>query len=162
MGRSIHDLFPHHNRQQFEVYGYYLIGIEADKYTQKIEQGCDVFRKINDLTATEAARQINRDAIDILIDLAGYTYGSNPAILALQPAPVQISYLGYSGTMGADFIQYILADEWLIPASHQDFYAEKVLYLPHGFLGSSMTIPLAQISKSQFGLPEDSFICLKW
>ncbi len=158
VGRLIYDLFRHHNREQFKIYGYYLIGIEEDEYTKKIKQGCDVFRHINDLTYTEAARQINQDGIDILIDLAGYTYGSNPAIFALQPAPVQISYLGYSGTMGADFMQYILADQWLIPESHQAFYSEKVIYLPQGFIGSPIEIAEAKTSRSQLGLPEDSFI----
>lgn len=158
VGRLIYDLFRHHNREQFEIYGYYLIGIEEDEYTKKIKQGCDVFRHINDLTYIEAARQINQDGIDILIDLAGYTYGSNPAIFALQPAPVQISYLGYSGTMGANFMQYILADKWLIPQSHQAFYSEKVVYLPQGFIGSPIEIAEAKISRSQLGLPESSFI----
>ena len=158
VGRLIHDIFRHHNRSQFEVYGYYLIGIIEDEYTQKIKQNCDVFRCIQDLSPQEAAWQINQDGIDILVDLAGYTYGSNPAIFALQPAPVQVSYLGYSATMGAEFMQYILADKWLIPESHQKYYSEKVLYLPQGFVGSEIEMSETKKSKSQLGLPEASFI----
>ena len=158
VGRLIYDIFRHHDRSQFKVYGYYLVGIIEDEYTQKIKQNCDVFRCIQDLSPQEAAQQINQDGIDILVDLAGYTYGSNPAIFALQPAPVQISYLGYSGTMGAEFMQYILADKWLIPESHQKYYSEKVLYLPQGFVGSEIEISKTKKSKSQLGLPEASFI----
>ncbi len=158
VGRLIHDVFRHHNREQFEVYGYYLIGIEGDICTEKIKQGCDVFRNLSDLSDQDAARQINRDGIDILIDLAGYTYGSNPAIFALQPAPVQISYLCYPGPIGADFIQYILADKWLIPDTHQNFYSDKVVYLPQGFIGSPTEVFDDSITKAKLGLPDSDFI----
>jgi protein O-GlcNAc transferase len=114
VGRLIYDIFQYHDREKFEIYGYHLLKIE-DEYTQKIQQGCDVFRQLQDLSDLEAAEQIDRDSIDILVDLSGYTYGNKAGILALQPAPIQISYLGYPSTMGADFIQYIFAEKWLIP-----------------------------------------------
>jgi protein O-GlcNAc transferase len=157
VGRLIYGLFQYHDRDKFEVYGYSLLNFE-DEYTQKIKQGCDVFRQLQDLSDGEAAEQINRDGIDILVDLAGYTFGNKAGIFALQPAPIQVSYLGYPSTMGADFIQYILADRWLIPEDCQINYSEKVIYLPQGFIGSEIEIAQSEITKSELGLPEDSFI----
>ncbi|MEH6666038.1 MAG: hypothetical protein V7678_14395, partial [Brevundimonas sp.] len=72
-----------------------------------------------------------QDGLDIAVDLKGYTKAGRPGIFAARPAPVQISYLGFPGTMGAPFIDYIVADDVIIPESHRAFYTEQVITLPH-------------------------------
>ncbi|MCT7951106.1 tetratricopeptide repeat protein [Ancylothrix sp. C2] len=103
MGILIYEMFQFHDRTKFQVYAYTLVSVRDD-YTITIECGCDVFRDISEMSTEAAAAQIKADEIDILIDLGGYTTHTRPEILALQPAPIQCSYLGYPDTMGADFI----------------------------------------------------------
>jgi uncharacterized protein (TIGR03032 family) len=157
VGILIAQIFQHHDRTQFEVYGYNLVDAK-DEFTAQIAAGCDVFVNIADLSTEAAARRIHADGIHILIDLLGYTTHSRPEIFALQPAPIQIQYLGYPDTMGADFIQYILADRWLIPPDLAPYYSEEVLELPHAFVSSSLEISETPITRADFGLPADSFV----
>ena len=157
VGRLIYQIFETHNRDQFEIFGYNLLNVN-DEVTEMIKNGCDQFRDISQLSAVDAAVQINADGIDILIDLAGYTGYSKPEIFAYQPAPVQASFLGYPNTMGANFIPYLLTDEWVVPADLAKNYSESIIYLPHQFICSPMEISNKQVSRAEFGLPEDSFV----
>ncbi|VXD23638.1 TIGR03032 family protein [Planktothrix paucivesiculata] len=157
VGRLISQVFKNHNREQFEIFGYHLLNIE-DEVTKTIKKGCDKFRDISQLSAMNAAGQINADGIDILIDLAGYTSYSKPEIFAYQPAPIQASFLGYPQTMGANFIPYLLTDEWLVPPELAPYYSEKIIYLPHQFICSPMEISEQQFTRTQVGLPENSFV----
>ena len=93
-----------------------------------------------------------------MIDLAGYTIGHGANILALQPAPIQMQWLGYPNTMGADFIQYYLADRTLITDEIAEHYAEKIIYLPHTFVASPLPISKRKMTPVEFGLPEDAFV----
>ncbi|MGD1699249.1 GNAT family N-acetyltransferase [Dapis sp. BLCC M229] len=157
MGTLIHQLFPYHDSSKFEVYGYSLHH-HQDKFTATIKEGIHQFRDLSDLTPEAAARQIHGDGIHILIDLSGYTTFSRPEILALQPAPIQIQYLGYPNTMGADFMQYILADQWLIPPELEDYYSEKVIRLPHALVGSPLEMSNKPFTREDFGLPTNGFV----
>ncbi|WP_083862885.1 TIGR03032 family protein [Calothrix sp. PCC 7507] len=157
VGTLIHQIFAYHDRSAFEIYAYSLVDA-SDEFTEKIQAGCDQFVDLSRLSTPAAAARIHRDGIHILIDLAGYTTFSRPEILALQPAPIQIQYLGYPGTMGAEFIQYILADSWLIPAELAPHYSEKLLELPHAFVASSITITDQPLTRADFGLPTDAFV----
>ncbi|HEY9657986.1 MAG TPA: TIGR03032 family protein, partial [Allocoleopsis sp.] len=97
--------------------------------------------------------------IHILIDLAGYTLYSCPEILALRPAPIQMQWLGYPNTMGAEFVQYLLADPWLVPPELAKAYSEEIIYLPHAFVASSpLASPEGFLSRTSLGLPEDCFV----
>ena len=157
VGRLIYQIFETHNRDQFEIFGYNLLNVN-DEVTEMIKNGCDQFRDISQLSAVDAAVQINADGIDILIGLAGYTGYGKPEILAYQPAPVQASFLGYPNTMGANFIPYLLTDEWVVPADLAKNYSESIIYLPHQFICSPMEISNKQFSRAEFGLPEDGFV----
>jgi len=157
VGRLISQVFKNHNREQFEIFGYHLLNVE-DEVTKTIKKGCDQFRDISQLSAINAAGQINKDGIDILIDLAGYTGYSKPEIFAYQPAPIQASFLGYPQTMGANFIPYLLTDKWLVPPDLAPYYSEKIIYLPHQFICSPMEISGKQFTRAQVGLPENSFV----
>ncbi|MBE9238219.1 TIGR03032 family protein [Anabaena aphanizomenioides LEGE 00250] len=157
MGVLLHQIFQHHDRTQFEIYGYSLVNV-TDKFTTQIQDGCDVFVDLSHLSPTAAARRIHADGIHILIDLLGYTTHSRPEILALEPAPIQIQYLGYPDTMGAEFMPYILADRWLIPPELAPNYTEQVLELPHAFIASTLEISSRPLKRTDFGLPADSFV----
>ncbi len=121
----------------------------------------DQLRDLHGESHHAAAERIASDRIDILIDLKGYTDGSRPQILAYRPAPIQINYLGYPGTMAVDFIDYILVDEFVVPPSCAAYYSEKLMYLPGCYQVNDSTdgpvLPLP--TRSNVGLPEDAIVC---
>ncbi|MGF1477872.1 MAG: TIGR03032 family protein [Cyanophyceae cyanobacterium] len=156
VGILIGDLFPHHDRDRFEVYAYSLLASD-DAIAQKIQGRCDRFIDLSSHSPVAAARQIHRDCVQILIDLAGYTTYSRPEILALQPAPVQCLYLGYPDTMGAAFVQYLIADRWVAPPEIASTYTEKVIYLPHQFMASELEIA-PPLTRPEVGLPQEAFV----
>ena len=104
------ELIERHDRQRFEVIGYSYGPDDGSHLRQRLMKGFDRFVDIRSLANVEAARLIEKDGIDILVDLTGYTAQARTEILACRPAPVQVNFLGYPGTMGADFIDYIIAD----------------------------------------------------
>lgn len=158
VGRLIDRLFGHHNRDQFEVYGYHLRPAEADDpYTKSIAHSCDVFRNLSALPVREAAQTIQDDGIHILVNLAGYTAFGRPELFAMQPAPIQVQWLGFPNTMGAEFIQYVLADRWLVPAGSHPYYQESVIELPQAFIGSLANLAETP-SRAQQHLPETGFV----
>ena len=103
---------------------------------------------------------IQADAIDILIDLTGYTAHGRTAILAHRPAPVQVSYIGYSGTMGADFIDYIIVDRFLVPPDQQAFFTERLVHLPDCYLCTDDRREILGRTPTRFeyGLPDAGFV----
>jgi uncharacterized protein (TIGR03032 family) len=157
VGRLICQLFQHHDRDRFEIFAYSSVDIN-DQITEQVRAGCDRYIELSSLSVAEAAQRIHGDGIDILIDLAGYTIGNLSEVLALQPAPIQVSWLGYPDTLGAKFIQYILADEWLIPSDRTPYFTEEVIYLPHAFISSPLPIRSAPFTRAELGLPEKGFI----
>jgi uncharacterized protein (TIGR03032 family) len=157
MGVLIHQMFQYHDRESFEVYCY-SIGDYEDEMTDMIKQGCDQFATITFQSPQETAQRIYQDGIDILIDLMGYTNLSRPAIFALQPAPIQISYLGHPNTMGADFMQYIIADATIIPPELEKYYNETVIALPHAFVASPLDAAAKTFTRQDFGLPENAVV----
>ena len=157
VGRLIHQMFRYHNRNQFEIYAYSTFDIK-DHITEIIIDGCDNFTNISCLSTEAAAQKIYEDGIQILIDLAGYTTHNRAEILALQPAPIQVQWLGYPNTMGAKFIQYILADRWLITPEMASYYTEEVIYLTQAFVASPMLIANKTIRRQDFDIPENSFV----
>ncbi len=157
VGILTHQIFQHHNKDDFEIYAYSTVA-QKDGFTRTIQAGCQVFRNISDLSAEAAARQIHADGIHILIDLAGYTAHSRPEILALKPAPIQCSYLGYPDTMGADFIDYFLADNWLVTSEIEREFTEEIIKLPHYFCGSALEISEQKFARQQCGLPADGTV----
>jgi predicted O-linked N-acetylglucosamine transferase (SPINDLY family) len=98
--------------------------------------------------------------IDIAVDLVGFTSGSRPAILASRPAPIQVNYLGYAGTIAADHIDYIIADRFIIPEDQQQHYSEQVVYLPDTYMGndSKRRIAAQAPSRAELGLPATGFV----
>jgi len=157
VGKIVKNMFSSHDRVRFEIHAYSTIDYN-DAITETIRNGCDYFVNISAMTAEAAARKINADGIHILIDLAGRTIGNGEEILALQPAPIQAYFLGYPDTMGADFIQYAIGDNWLITPEIAQTYTEEIIYLPHAFFSSSMEISERTMTKAEFGIPDDAFV----
>jgi predicted O-linked N-acetylglucosamine transferase (SPINDLY family) len=158
VGSLISSIFQHHDRSKVEVHAYSLVD-QSDEFTEAVRTGCDAFVDLSKLSTEAAARLIHDSGIHILIDLMGYTTFSRPEIFALQPAPIQVQYLGYPSTMAAPFIQYILADRWLIPPELASEYTEQVVELPHAFVASpSLTSSEQPLSRAHYGLPDDAFV----
>ena len=149
-----------HNRDQFEVFGYSIKKTKDGPFKQRLMKAFDVFDDVSSMSDKDVALLARQDQIDIAIDLNGHTEDSRTAIFAHRAAPLQISYLGYPGTMGADFIDYIIADHMLIPTEHQKFFSEKVIYLPNHYQAQDDISPIAKNapSRSQLGLPEEGFV----
>ncbi|MEH1985752.1 TIGR03032 family protein [Nostoc sp.] len=156
----IKSLFNLHDQANFEIFAYSFSADDNSEYRQHIAANCEHFRDITTLSIEESARQIYDDGIHILIDLKGYTAGSRSAILALRPAPIQVSYLGYPGTMGAEFIDYIISDPVVTPPEFADAFSEKLVTLPHSYQVNDHQQAIASISvtRSQYGLPESGFV----
>ena len=159
MGRLLQGLFKYHDRKKVKIFGYSLTTADkSDVIHETIKTDCDVFRNLYFDSAPDAIQKIKADKIDILVDLGGYTTYTRANILAGQPAPVQINWLGYPNTMGANFIQYIIADEQVIPAHLKDNYSEEILYLPSVFTSPNTSIPEMSMTKESLGLPANQFI----
>jgi len=163
------DFFPHpvadliagvfecHDRSQFEVFGISIGPDDNSEIRRRLERSFDRFIDAAALHSDEIAKRIRAEEIDILVDLNGLTQHSRTDIFACRPAPIQVNYLGYPGTMGANYIDYIIADPILIPASHQGSYAEKVAYLPHSYLphdDASRRISDRSFERGEFGCPK--------
>jgi protein O-GlcNAc transferase len=154
------ELFELHDRNRFEVIAYSIGRDDISPLRQRLAAGCDRFEDLRALSAVAAAEQIYHDEIDILIDLNGYTHGCRTEILALKPAPVQVNFLGYPGTMGADFIDYIVTDRFVTPPEQQVFFSEQFEYLPDTYLVNDRKRPIAERSptRTECGLPEAGFV----
>lgn len=152
-------ILDHHDRERFELFGYSLHSGPDDGMTEELRQGFDGFTKVADLSYRDAATRIAGDEIDILIDLAGHTRGSQLEILALRPAPVQAHYLGYSATIGADFLDYLITDHQQVPEEQRRFFSEQLVYLPDTFMATQRApIAIDTPERAQCGLPEDAFV----
>lgn len=153
-------LFERHDRDHFEVVAYSYGPDDGSPMRARLGGAFDQFVDVGQLSHREAATRIHQDKIDILIDLKGYTQGSRPMIPAFRPAPVQVSYLGFPATMGADFIDYILVDRFVVPESEQAFFSEKPVWLPTCYQpneGGRDEIT-ARTSRGDCGLPEASVV----
>jgi predicted O-linked N-acetylglucosamine transferase (SPINDLY family) len=153
------ELFELHNKEKFNLIGFSTTILSSNATTDRIfnsfDQLIEVSRK-SDVEVASMARSLN---VDIAIDLGGHTGNNRFGIFAHRAAPIQISYLGYLGTTGAEYMDYIVSDPILIPSSSQVFYTEKIIYLPHYQANDTKRDDLGRIYKrSDFGLPEDAFI----
>ncbi len=157
VGGLVHRLFEHHDRGKFHVTAYAL-SHQDDAVNQLIRSGVDVYRELLSPDPMHGYNIIAGDKIDILVDLGGYTKGSRPEILALRAAPVQISWLGYLNSMQADFIDYIIADDVVVPPGDEDQYTESVIKLSGCFLPASEFPADVTPGRGDLGLPEQAIV----
>ena len=149
-----------HNRDQFEIFGYSVHGSSLCAMRQRLEKSFDSFNDVQSMSDRDIALKARQDEIDIAIDLNGHTQNARTGIFAYRAAPIQINYLGYPGTLGADFIDYIVADRFLIPSENQKYFNEKLLNLPNTYMPTDDTRELSQkpMCRSDMGLPVDAFV----
>ncbi|MEY4880190.1 MAG: hypothetical protein RJB62_1659 [Pseudomonadota bacterium] len=153
-------VFEHHDRSRFEIFGVSFTPEHESPLRTRLENAFEHFVEVRSKTDGQIAKLLREWEIDIAVDLMGYTRECRTGILAHRPAPVQVNYLGYPGTMGAPYIDYILADKVTIPEEQQQHYREAVAYLPHTYLPhDSRTAPAGPPpTRAEAGLPETGFI----
>ncbi len=153
-------LFENHDRERFRVLGYCNGPDDGSDIRKRVIAAFDEFRNVIGLPPEQVARKIYEDGVDILVDLKGHTLNAPTETLALKPAPIQVNYKGYPGTMGADFIDYIVADEYVVPEQDRASCAEQVVYLPETYWvdDRNRAMPADPKSRKELGLPEDGFV----
>jgi len=158
--RLIVELFERHNREQFEIRGYSYGPDEDSDMRRRVIDAFDEFVDLSQLSHVDAADRIYSDRVAILVDLKGYTQNARTEIMALRPAPIQINYLGYPGTMGAEFMDYILVDEFVVPADQQPHFTEKLIHLPRCYQinDGQREIDSKIPSRHELNLPEEGFV----
>ena len=154
------ELFEIHNKDKFEIIAFSLGSDVKDEMYDRLFKAFNQFINVRNKTDEEVALLSRTLEIDIAIDLCGYTSKSRTGIFAFRAAPIQINYLGYPGTMGANYIDYIIADQTLIPAKSNKFYSEKIIYLPNSYQANDRTrlISDKEFTKATLGLPEGAFV----
>jgi len=153
-------LFERHDRARFETIAVSLGPDVQSGMRSRVKGAFERFLDVGQKKDLDIANLLRSLEIDILVDLNGYTRGSRTEILALRPAPVQVNYLGYPGTMGSDCIDYILADRFAIPEQHRIHFAERVVYLPDTFQANDSGRRIAERTptRAEAGLPERGFV----
>ena len=160
VGHLLPDLIALHDRARFDVIGYSLGGDDRSALRHRLAGLFDRFVDLDKKSDMEAAKTILDDRVDILIDLTGPTANGRFGILSLRPAPLQVSFLGLPGTCGADCIDYIIADRFLVPPGSERFYQERVVRLPNCYqpCDTARRTPEPRPSRTDCGLPERGFV----
>jgi len=158
------ELFEIHDRTRFEITGFSFGPDTKDEMRKRLSAGFDTFVDVRSKSDREIALLSREMEVDIAIDLNGFTRDARPGIFAHRCAPIQVSYLGYPGTTGTDYIDYLVADRTVIPETSQRYYSEKIAYLPHTFQVNDRKRAIASkvFSREELGLPATGlvFCCL--
>ncbi len=160
VGHLIAGLFSRHDRGAVEVFAYAIGPRDDSPWRKRIMSGADRFRDLRDVGSDEVAARIAADGVDVLVDLMGYTEHARPEVLALRPAPVQINWLGFPGTMGAPFVDYLMADPVIVSEDAMADYSEAVIQLPHRYQVNDrdQEIAVDAPSRADCGLPDSGFV----
>ena len=155
----ISELFELHDRGRFSIIGYSYGADDGSAARARLRTAFDSFVDLEHLSHASAAARIRADRVDILVDLKGYTTGARPEIMALRPAPIQVSYLGYPGTMGTRAVDYVLVDRFAVPPDQQEHFTETLVHLPHCYQVNDRRRPIAPPrSRAEYGLRENGFV----
>lgn len=153
------ELLELHDHDKFEVYGFCWSRVDDTSIQKRVQKSMDHYIRIGEMSDKEAADCIRSHEIDIIIDLQGLTSGARPLILSHRPATVQITYLGFPGTTGLPWIDYVVADKYLIPEELVPYHTEKPLYMPNCFQSSDSKREVgAMPTRVDNGLPEKAFV----
>jgi len=149
-----------HDRDRFRVVAYSYGPDDKSALRSQLKAAFDEFVDIQACSDVDAAKRIYSDKVDVLVDLTGYTKNSRTGILALQPSPKQIAFLGYPGTLGAEFVDYFITDRFVTPPETQKYFSEKFLYMPNSFFPANRTQNIAKVAPSRHacGLPDHGFV----
>ncbi|RYR38799.1 hypothetical protein Ahy_A09g043986 isoform C [Arachis hypogaea] len=158
-------VFGMHNRKNVEVFCYALSPNDGTEWRQRIQSEAEHFLDVSAMSSDMIAKMINESKIQVLVNLNGYTKGARNEIFAMQPAPIQVSYMGFPGTTGATYIDYVVTDEFVSPLQYAHIYSEKIVHLPHCYFVNDykqknldVLDPNSPHKRSDYGLPEDKFI----
>jgi protein O-GlcNAc transferase len=154
------ELLEQHDRKELSIHAYSYGKRDESVMRQRIVASVDKFVDVRLLSDLDAAKRIAADEVDILVDLKGHTKYGRMGILSYRPAPVQAHYLGYPGTTGSDFIDYLLADTFVIPPDQRVHYTEQVVYLPGCYQVNDSKRQATEHSRTraEYGLPEQGFV----
>ena len=158
--RLMMDVFQHHDRSKFNIFGFAYGPKKNDDYTKKLKTFLHDYHYVGGMSLDEINSLCVKNHINIAIDLKGYTENNRLEIFKKRIAPIQISFLGYPGTTGLNTMDYILADKTIIPEKYSKFYSEKVLLLPDCYQPNIKikNISTKKISRKDYGLDKDKFI----
>lgn len=153
-------VFEKHDKSRFEIYVYSCGPIKEGALRERLKEQADCFSDIHGVSDFDAVELALQHELDIAVDLAGHTANSRISLFAARLAPVQASYLVFAGTTGAEFIDYLVADEILIPEELRDAYTESIVYLPDSYQPNDNTRSISGTSSTrlEFDLPEDAFV----
>jgi predicted O-linked N-acetylglucosamine transferase (SPINDLY family) len=154
------ELFERHNQVKFELIGFSFGPQTSDTMSKRIAGAFTKFIDVRSKTDLEIAQLSRTLKIDIAVDLKGFTQGQRAGIFAYRAAPVQVNYLGYPGTMGADYIDYLIADARVIPEDQQIHYSEKIVYLPDSYQVNDRKRFISDqvVARQEVGLPTEGFV----
>jgi protein O-GlcNAc transferase len=154
------ELFERHDRARFELVGLSFGPDDGSAMRRRLKAGLDRFVDVRETGDRQVAELMRDQGVDIAVDLKGFTANNRAGIFAHRGAPLQVAYLGYPGTMGAPFIDYIIADRQIIPPRLEPAYAEKVVRLPDSYQVNDRTRPIAERtpSRSEAALPQSGFV----
>ena len=154
----IADLIERHDRSRVEVIALSYGADDGKRERARLRHSFDRFIEVQDRSDAEAALLLRQLETDIAIDLKGYTLWARPGIFAHSPAPVQVSWLGYPGTLAVDWYDYVLADPVVLPHSQQSLYEEKIVHLPDCYQPNDPSRPFVPVTRAAAGLPESGFV----
>lgn len=154
------ELFERHDKSQFELTAFSFGADKNDEMRNRVVAAFDRFLDVRHLPDKAVAMLARSLEIDIAVDLKGFTQESRTGIFSMRAAPLQVNYLGYPGTMGAEYIDYLIADSTLIPESHRNDYAEKIVYLPYSYQVNDTKRRIAgkAFSRRELGLADAGFV----
>jgi protein O-GlcNAc transferase len=160
VGYLVTEIFENHDKSKFELFAFSTSKKIESRTRSRIEKSFDEFIDVEKFTDEKVALIARDKKIDIAIDLCGFTKNGRPSILAMRVAPIQITYLGYPGTTGANYIDYIISDKFIIPKKSQKYYSEKIIYLPKCYLPNEHGISISQkvYTRESEKLPISGFI----
>ena len=154
------ELFGLHDRRKFRVVAYSYGEDDGSAARHRLRESFDEFVDLRDCPHAESAARIRAGGVGILMDLKGYTADARPEIIQLRPAPVQVNYLGYPGTMGSDAVDFVLVDPTVVPPEEQPCFTERLVHLPDCYQVNDRRRPIAPRtpSRRECGLPEAGFV----
>ena len=153
-------VFEQHDRRRLEIIAISFGRDDGSPLRGRVQQAFERFIDVRGKTDLEIAQVMRDLEIDIAVDLKGYTSEARPAVFSLRPAPIHVNYLGFPGTMGAPFMDYLIADRIVAPAEHQPFYGEQIVRLPHTYQPNDRSRETAQAAggRASAGLPDSGFV----
>ena len=153
------ELYELHDRDCFEIYAFSFGPDTKDEMNLRIKNGVDYFHDVRESSLRDIVSLVRSFEIDIAIDLGGFTAKSRTEIFAMSVAPIQLSYIGYLGTLGAEYYDYLIADQIMIPEDFQKYYSEKIIYLPSFQVNDSREKqPDIVLMREEIGLPKEGFV----